>query len=101
MDKKKQLKNVAFGGDWSEKALDDYEREVFLDKLRRVYQQSMTGELKYRELQEISTYIRENIEKGNLLAKSFEEKTRIKDRHQRKIALLKVINIIKLWLAIR
>ena len=101
MDKKKQLKNVAFGGDWSEKTLADYEREVFLDKLRRAYQQSMTGELKYRELQEISTYIRENIEKGNLLAKSFEEKTRIKDRHQRKIALLKVINIIKLWLAIR
>ena len=101
MDKKKQLKNVAFGGDWSEKTLADYEREVFLDKLRRAYQQSMTGELKDRELQEISTYIRENIEKGDLLAKSFEEKIRIKDLHQKKIALLKVINIIKLWLAIR
>ncbi len=101
MDKKKQLKNVAFGGDWSEKTLADYEREVFLDKLRRSYQQSMTGELKDRELQEISTYIRENIEKGDLLAKSFEEKIRIKDPHQKKIALLKVINIMKLWLAIR
>jgi len=101
MDKKKQLKNVAFGGDWSEKTLDDYEREIFLDKLRRVYQQSMTGEFKYREIQEILTYIRENIEKGDLLAKSFEEKIRIKDPHQRKMALLKVINIIKLWLAIR
>ena len=101
MDKKKQLKNVAFGGDWSEKTLDDYEREIFLDKLRRVYQQSMTGEFKYREIQEILTHIRENIEKGDLLAKSFEEKIRIKDPHQRKIALLKVINIIKLWLAIR
>jgi hypothetical protein len=101
MDKKKQLKNIAFGGDWSEKTLADYEREVFLGKLRRAYQQSMTGELKDRELQEISTYIRENIEKGDLLAKSFEEKIRIKDPYQKKIALLKVINIIKLWLAIR
>ena len=101
MDKKKQLKNVAFGGDWSEKTLADYEREVFLGKLRRAYQQSMTGELKDRELQEISTYIRENIEKGDLLAKSFEEKIRIKDPYQKKIALLKIINIIKLWLAIR
>ncbi len=101
MDKKKQLKNVAFGGDWSEKTLADYEREIFLDKLRRAYQQSMTGELKYRELQEISTYIRKNVEKGDLLAKSFEEKIRIKDPYQRKTALLKVINVIKLWLAIK
>lgn len=100
MDKKKQLKNIAFGGDWSEKTLADHEKEVFLDKLRKTYQKSMTGELKDKELQEILIYIRKNVEKGNLLAKSFEEKIKIKNSHQRKTELLKVINIIKLWLAI-
>lgn len=100
MDKKKQLKNIAFGGDWSEKTLADYEKEVFLDKLRKTYQKSMTGELKDRELQEILIYTRKNVEKGNLLAKSFEEKINIKNSYQRKTELLKVINIIKLWLAI-
>ena len=27
MEKKKQLKNVAFGGDWSEKSLEDHEKK--------------------------------------------------------------------------
>ena len=28
MEKKKQLKNVAFGGDWSEKSLEDHEKNL-------------------------------------------------------------------------
>ena len=33
MEKKKQLKNVAFGGDWSEKSLENYEKKIFLREM--------------------------------------------------------------------
>ncbi|MDG2187288.1 MAG: hypothetical protein P8K09_03395 [Hyphomicrobiales bacterium] len=98
MDKKKQLKNVSFGGDWSEKILNDYERDIFIQKLKNIYQSCLINEFPEDDLEEVFYYIKNNIEKGDIFAQSFKDKLKIKDPYQRQTELLRTINNIKKWL---
>tara|TARA_B100000900_G_C20248267_1_gene580867 strand:- start:145 stop:447 length:303 start_codon:yes stop_codon:yes gene_type:complete len=100
MDKKKQLKNVAFGGDWSEKSLEDHEKKMFLKEIKKIYESCFCNEISEKDLQEILYYMKNNLEKGHIFAKSFEEKLQIKDPYLRKAELTKTINNIRKWLAI-
>ena len=50
---------------------------------------------------ELSTSdIRNNLEKGHIFAKSFEEKLRIEDPYLRKTELMKTIDNIRKWLGV-
>ena len=100
MEKKKQLKNVAFGGDWSEKSLEDHEKKIFLRKMNNIQESCFSNEIGEEDLQGVLHYIRNNLEKGHIFAESFEEKLGIKDPYLRKVELLKTINNIKKWLAV-
>ena len=98
MDKKKQLKNISFGGDWSEKILNDHEKNIFIQKLKYIYKSSFIYEIPESDLEETFSYIKNNIEKGDIFIQSFKDKLKIKDPYQRKSELLKTINNIIRWL---
>ena len=63
MEKKKQLKNVAFGGDWSEKSLEDHEKKTFLRRMNNIQESCFSNEIGEEDLQGVLYYIRNNLEK--------------------------------------
>ena len=100
MEKKKQLKNVAFGGDWSEKSLENYEKKIFLREMNRIKESCFSNEIREEDLQRVLYYIKNNLERGHIFAKSFEEKLRIEDPYLRKTELMKTIDNIRKWLGV-
>ena len=98
MRKKNQLKNVSFGGDWSENILSDYEKKYFLKKLQKLYEHSFFQKIPEEELEEVVCHLRNHLEKGEIFAQSIKDKIKIKDPYQRKCELLKTIYTIKKWL---
>tara|TARA_S200000501_G_scaffold338996_1_gene346247 strand:- start:58 stop:360 length:303 start_codon:yes stop_codon:yes gene_type:complete len=98
MDKKKQLKNISFGGDWSEKILNDHEKHIFIKRLKYIYESSFINEIPKSDLEETFFYIKNNIEKGDIFIQSFKDKLKIKDPYQRRSELLRTINNLMRWL---
>jgi len=98
MDKKNQLKNVAFGGDWSESIKSDYEISILIKRLENIYEKCSYEYIENSEFDNILQYVENNIEKGLLFSRSFKKNIRITDPFERKCELLKTINLIKKWI---
>lgn len=97
MDKKNQLKNVAFGGDWSESIKSNDEISVIVKRLENIYKRCSYEYIQDSEFNDILEYVENNIEKGQIFSHSFQRNIRYKDPLKRKYELLKTINLIKKW----
>ncbi|MDB4225425.1 MAG: hypothetical protein ACKVLI_05890 [Alphaproteobacteria bacterium] len=97
MDKKNQLKNVAFGGDWSESIKSNDEISIIVKRLENIYKRCSYEYIQDSEFNDILDYVEDNIEKGEIFSRSFQKNLRHEDPLKRKSELLKTINLIKKW----
>ncbi|WP_157946817.1 hypothetical protein [Thalassobius sp. I31.1] len=70
-DIEKQLKNVAFGGSWSEERLNDTQRGRALSVVAQAVTECCERDVRTQELHDALDYVRENFGKGPELASSF------------------------------
>lgn len=70
-DIEKQLKNVAFGGSWSEQRFTDTRREQVLLVIRQAVAECTECDVRTQELHEALDYVRAHYGKGQELASSF------------------------------
>ena len=97
MDKKTQLANVAFGGNWSEQLLRDDELHQVLDVIATAVTQSLDRDVEDEALLNAMLYIRKNVEKGPLLCAAFFKALRIENQGLRYDKLCKVEYMIRTW----
>jgi hypothetical protein len=97
MDKKKQLSNVAFGGNWSEKILVTDELHTILDVISLAVSECTERDVEDEKLHQAMLYIRKNVEKGPLLCGAFFKAIRIENQGLRSAEANKVEQMIREW----
>jgi len=97
MDKKKQLSNVAFGGNWSEQILVSDELQAVLDVIHRAVQNCTEHDVEDEALLNAMLYIRKNVEKGPMLCAAFFKAIRIQTQTLRYSETCKVEQMIRIW----
>jgi len=97
MDKKKQLGNVAFGGNWSEEILILDELRSILDVIDKAIDDCMERDVEDEDLHRAMLYVRKNVEKGPMLCVAFFKALKIENQCFRQERLQEVGNMIRLW----
>jgi hypothetical protein len=97
MDKKNQLSNVAFGGNWSEEILVNDELSKILNVIERAVQDCMERDVEDEALLNAMLYVRKNIEKGPMLCAAFFKAIRIENQGLRYTETRKVELMIRSW----
>jgi hypothetical protein len=97
MDKKKQLSNVAFGGNWSEEILTNDELYAVLDVIALAAAECMSRDVEDEALLNAMLFIRKNIEKGPMLCAAFFKAIRIENQALRYREVGKVEDMIRQW----
>lgn len=96
-ERKDHLRNVAFGGNWSEEIL-------IVDELRRVLgvidaaaAECAERDVESEEFLSAMLYVRKNIEKGPMLCGAFFKALRIENQSLRRAEALRVAAMIRGW----
>lgn len=97
MDKKNQLGNVAFGGNWSEELLVLDELHSILDVIEKAIEDCAERDVEDEALLQAMLYVRKNVEKGPMLCVAFFKAIRIQNQGLRQERLQEVGNMIRLW----
>jgi hypothetical protein len=97
MGKKKQLSNVAFGGNWSEQILVNDELRAVLDVIRMAVADCMDRDVEDEPLLNAMLYVRKNVEKGPMLCAAFFKAIRIQNQVLRYDEVCNVEQMIRLW----
>jgi len=97
MDKKKQLANVAFGGNWSEEILRLEDLRTILGVIDKAVEDCMARDVEDEGLHQAMLYIRKNVEKGPMLCEAFFKALKIKNQNLRHQRLQEVGNMIRMW----
>lgn len=97
MDKKKQLGNVAFGGNWSEEILILDELRSILGVIDKAIDDCMDRDVEDEDLHQAMLYVRKNVEKGPMLCVAFFKALKIENQSLRQERLQEVGNMIKIW----
>ncbi len=97
MDKRKQLGNVAFGGNWSEEILILDELRSVLSVVDQAVEDCMDRDVEDEELHRAMLYVRKNVEKGPMLCEAFFKAIRIKNQSLRQEQLKNVGKMIRTW----
>ena len=97
MDKKKQLGNVAFGGNWSEEILILDELRSILGVIDKAIDDCMDRDVEDEDLHQAMLYVRKNVEKGPMLCVAFFKALKIENQSLRQERLQEVGNMIKMW----
>ncbi len=97
MDKKKQLGNVAFGGNWSEEILIMDELHSILDVIDKAVDDCMDRDVEGEDLHQAMLYVRKNVEKGPMLCVAFFKALKIENQSLRQERLQEVGNRIRMW----
>lgn len=97
MDKKKQLSNVAFGGNWSEQILAADELKLELDIIAQAVTQCTSRNVEDEALHRALLYIHKNVEKGPMLYAAFFKALRIENQGLRYREVSKVEHMIRQW----
>jgi hypothetical protein len=97
MDKKKQLSNVAFGGNWSEQILVNDELQAVLDVIQNAVADCMDRDVEDEALLNAMLYVRKNVEKGPMLCAAFFKAIRIQNQALRYDEVSNVEQMIRLW----
>lgn len=97
MEKKKQLSNVAFGGNWSEEILVIDELRATLSVIDKAVDECMDRDVEDEELHQAMLYVRQNVEKGAMLCSAFFKALKIQDQVSRQVELQRVVQLIWAW----
>jgi len=96
-ERKQQMGNVAFGGNWSEEILYREELRVILDVIDRAAFECGDRDVEDEELLSAMLYVRKNIEKGPMLSGAFFKALRLHDRQHRLAEVQRVVGLIHNW----
>lgn len=97
MEKKKQLGNLAFGGNWSEEILVTDELNRALDAITLAATNCGVRDVEDEALLSAMLYVRKNVEKGPMLCAAFFKAIRIENQGLRYIEVCKVEHQIRQW----
>jgi len=97
IDIKTQLKNVAFGGSWSEEILRVSELEDALEVIANAAHSCTETDVRTSELKDALGFVANKIEKGPLLSAQFLKAVVIEDQDARSHAAQAVLLQIKSW----
>jgi|GEM_PF-224465 len=97
MEKKNQLSNVAFGGNWSEEILVNEELRAVLDVIAQAVTHCASRDVEDEALLNAMLYVRKNIEKGPMLCRAFFKAIRIENQGLRYSQVSKVEYQIRMW----
>ena len=97
MEKKKQLGNVAFGGNWSEEILVNDELHKVLNVIAQAATHCANHDVEDEALLNAMLYIRKNVEKGPMLCTTFFRALRIENQGLRYSAVCKAEHLIRQW----
>ena len=97
MEKKKQLANVAFGGNWSEEILIQDELRKVLDVIAHAVTHCADRDVEDEALLNAMLYIRKNVEKGPMLCTAFFRAIRIENQGLRYKEACKAEHMIRQW----
>jgi hypothetical protein len=97
VDLKTQLKNVAFGGSWSEEIWRNCELQRALDTIAHAAQTCAEQDVRTPELIEALEFIAGKIEKGDQLMAQFLKAVVIQNQGARKAAAQNVLKQMQSW----
>jgi hypothetical protein len=97
VDLKTQLKNVAFGGSWSEEILRVSELEVALKVIENAVGDCTEIDVRTDELNEALSFLAAKIEKGPQLKTQFLKAVVIEDQDARSCAAQTVLQQMQSW----
>ena len=96
-DRKAQLGNVAFGGNWLEEILITEELQNVLHIVEMAAQDCADRDVQTEEFLEAMLYVRKNIEKGPMLTGAMFKALVNPDQEQRRHLALDVARMVRLW----
>ncbi|MEN8951974.1 MULTISPECIES: hypothetical protein [Planktotalea] len=96
-ERKDHLRNVAFGGDWSEEILVVDELRRVLGLVETAAAECAVRDVESEELLAALLYVRQNIEKGPMLCGAFFKALRIENQTLRKSEATRVAKMIREW----
>ena len=83
MEFKKKISNVAFGGNWSEELITEYELLQSLTSLQWAIDNCRKREVNTTEVNEALNYLTKDLEKGKMLSDKFKRGHLITDQNSR------------------
>lgn len=96
-ERKEQLGNVAFGGNWSEEILIVDELRQMLGVLESAAACCAETDVEDDNLGDALQYVQRHIEKGAMLAAAFTSALRIENQNSRRAEAQRVAGMIRLW----
>jgi hypothetical protein len=97
VDLKTQLKNVAFGGSWSEEILRVSELEAALNVIANAAGDCTEMDVRTDELKDAWSFVASKIEKGSQLKVQFLKAVVIEDQDARSCAAQTVLQQMQSW----
>ncbi len=97
MERKDQLSNVAFGGNWSEEILVSEELREKLNTIEVAVSECMDRDVETETLHRALLYVRENVEKGPMLSEAFFRGLKVESQILRQRELERVFEMILDW----
>jgi len=97
VERKKQLGNVAFGGNWSEEILIVGELKLVLAVIEGAVAESIDRDVFDADLRAALEYVCAKIEKGPMLVEAFKKGLRIENQGMRHTELHRVYQMIHNW----
>ncbi len=95
---KEKMRNVAFGGNWSEELVSLNERDCALAVLQRAVDICTEEDPRGLELEEALSYLAERVEKGASLTQRFKKALIIPHQEQRAREAAETLRLIRNWL---
>lgn len=96
-ERKDQLRNVAFGGNWSEEILIVDELRQVLDLVDSAAEDCADRDVEDEEFLAAMLYVHKNIEKGPMLCEAFFKGLRCQDQVLRRAETRRVAKMIRGW----
>jgi len=97
MERETQLRNVAFGGDWSEALLEQDVAKSVLSILRVAAENCMEEDPRGLELNQALGYVAARVEKGPMLVSAFLKALAEPERTIRREGMRRCFRQIEIW----
>ena len=97
VERKDQLRNVAFGGNWSEEILVVDELNRVLVTVEKAADECRDRDVLDDELLAAMQYVEHKIEKGAMLKAAFFGGLKIQDQSRRRVEAMRVSGMIRTW----
>lgn len=100
MEFKKKISNVAFGGNWSEELITEYEILESLASLQWAVDNCRKREVNTPKVNAALIHLTKDLEKGKILSDRFKRGHLIIDQNSREAHFRECFRLIKVWLKV-